>query len=68
MNALSSPAHGDPTSPAEHVAEPLVENRALYTVARNRIDGNLQCKTNTPRPVGGRNVVQGNKEDQCARL
>jgi hypothetical protein len=34
----------------------------------NRIDGNLQCKENVPRPTGGGNVVHGNKEDQCARL
>lgn len=35
---------------------------------RNTIDGNLQCKENTPAPTGGGNVVQGDKEDQCARL
>ncbi len=34
----------------------------------NRIDGNLQCKENAPAPVGSRNVVGGNKEDQCRRL
>jgi hypothetical protein len=34
----------------------------------NRIDGNLQCKANRPPPTGGGNVVQGNEEDQCARL
>ena len=34
----------------------------------NRVDGNLQCKENRPAPVGSGNVVQGNKEDQCARL
>lgn len=27
-----------------------------------------QCKENAPRPGGGGNVVQGNKEDQCAGL
>lgn len=37
-------------------------------ISDNDIDGNLQCKENRPRPTGGRNVVQGNKEDQCARL
>jgi hypothetical protein len=38
------------------------------TIARNTIDGNLQCKENTPPPVGGRNRVQGVKEDQCSTL
>jgi hypothetical protein len=37
-------------------------------IAHNRMDGNLQCKSNVPRPTGGDNVVEGNKEDQCARL
>jgi hypothetical protein len=37
-------------------------------IKRNRIDGNLQCKSNTPRPTGGNNTVGGNKEDQCRRL
>jgi hypothetical protein len=44
------------------------ENRGAISIARNRVDGNLQCKENRRRPTGGRNVVQGNKEDQCARL
>lgn len=34
----------------------------------DRIDGNLQCKENRPRPVGGGNIVEGNKEDQCRGL
>jgi len=38
------------------------------TISSNRIDGNLQCKSNTPAPVGSGNIVQGNKEDQCRRL
>lgn len=46
----------------------LFSNRARFAVRGNAIDGNLQCKTNNPRPVGGNNVVQGNKEDQCRRL
>ena len=33
-----------------------------------RVDGNLQCKENRPAPSGSRNVVQGNKEDQCANF
>ena len=46
----------------------LFENRGRQSVARNRINGNLQCKENTRTPTGGGNVVQGNKEDQCAHL
>jgi hypothetical protein len=37
-------------------------------IASNRVDGNLQCKENSPAPTGGGNVVQGVKEDQCAQL
>lgn len=37
-------------------------------IANNQVDGNLQCKENVPAPTGGGNVVQGNKEDQCASL
>jgi hypothetical protein len=44
------------------------ENVGRIVIAGNRIDGNLQCKENTRRPTGGGNVVQGNKEDQCAAL
>jgi hypothetical protein len=44
------------------------ENVGVVAINRNRIDGNLQCKENTRRPVGGGNRVQGVKEDQCARL
>jgi hypothetical protein len=44
------------------------ENRGVVSVSRNRIDGNLQCKENRRRPIGGRNRVQGVKEDQCAHL
>ena len=43
-------------------------NRGAIVLNRNRIDGNLQCKENRPAPTGSGNVVQGNKEDQCARL
>ena len=38
------------------------------SITSNRINGNLQCKSNVPAPVGGGNVVGGNKEDQCRRL
>jgi hypothetical protein len=44
----------------------IIGNQARAEIYRNRIDGNLQCKDNRPRPVGGNNRVQGNKEDQCA--
>jgi hypothetical protein len=43
-------------------------NSGAISITGNRIDGNLQCKENRPAPTGGSNVVQGNKEDQCARL
>jgi hypothetical protein len=46
----------------------LFENTGGQAVRRNRIDGNLQCKENRRTPTGGGNVVQGNKEDQCAHL
>ena len=38
------------------------------TFTDNTIGGNLQCKENDPAPAGGGNVVDGNKEDQCAAL
>lgn len=38
------------------------------TISSNRIDGNLQCKSNNPAPRGSGNVVNGSKQDQCARL
>lgn len=38
------------------------------TIIGNRLDGNLQCTSNTPVPVGSGNIVKGNKEDQCRRL
>ena len=44
------------------------QNTGGVRIASNRVDGNLQCKENRPAPTGGGNVVQGNKEDQCARL
>ncbi|WP_252976268.1 hypothetical protein [Janibacter melonis] len=34
----------------------------------NSVDGNLQCKSNTPAPKGWNNTVRGTKEDQCRRL
>jgi hypothetical protein len=44
------------------------QNKGGVAILRNRVNGNLQCKANSPRPVGGGNRVGGNKEDQCARL
>lgn len=44
------------------------QNSGGLSITANTIDGNLQCKENNPAPVGGENVVQGNKEDQCAKL
>jgi len=46
----------------------LFANDGAFVVVANRVDGNLQCKSNTPAPTGGSNVVQGNKEDQCRAL
>jgi hypothetical protein len=46
----------------------IVKNLGGVEVRNNRIDGNLQCKENSPAPFGGGNIVQGSKEDQCARL
>lgn len=43
-------------------------NRGAISITRNRVDGNLQCKSNIPAPTGGGNIVQGVKQDQCARL
>ena len=44
------------------------QNTGGVSIVDNRIDGNLQCKANSPPPTGGGNVVMGNKEDQCRRL
>ncbi len=44
------------------------QNTGGLVIKSNTIDGNLQCKENSPPPTGGGNVVQGNEEDQCARL
>ncbi|HEY9826550.1 MAG TPA: hypothetical protein V6D19_13990 [Stenomitos sp.] len=44
------------------------QNTGGVTIRRNRINGNLQCKENNPAPIGGGNIVNGSKEDQCARL
>lgn len=44
------------------------QNVGGVEIRNNVIDGNLQCKENYPRPIGGGNIVEGNKEDQCRRL
>jgi len=46
----------------------IVGNSGGAEIFRNVVDGNLQCKENRPRPIGGGNVVGGNKEDQCRRF
>ena len=46
----------------------VFSHRDGIAIVDNRIDGNLQCKENTPPPTGGGNRVQGNKEDQCRTL
>jgi hypothetical protein len=46
----------------------FVKNTNSLTISNNTIQGNLQCKENMVIPVGGSNVVRGNKEDQCAVL
>jgi hypothetical protein len=37
-------------------------------IARNVVDGNLECKENRSAPGGGRNIVGESKLDQCASL
>jgi hypothetical protein len=46
----------------------VVGNFGGAEIFRNVVNGNLQCKENTPAPTGGGNIVGGNKEDQCARF
>ena len=46
----------------------LFSNDGRFEVRRNVVGGNLQCKSNNPKPVGGNNRVEGNKEDQCKNL
>ncbi|KAA1427578.1 hypothetical protein [Nocardioides antri] len=43
----------------------VFSNDGRWQIYRNVVGGNLQCKSNTPPPVGSANQVQGNKEDQC---
>ena len=46
----------------------VFSHRDGIRIVSNRVDGNLQCKENSPAPTGSGNIVQGNKEDQCKRL
>jgi subtilisin family serine protease len=46
----------------------FVKNTGSLTILNNTITGNLQCKENSLMPNGGGNLVQGNKEEQCAGL
>jgi len=46
----------------------IFKNTGGVVISDDTIDGDLQCKENDPAPTGGNNVVQGNKEDQCAHL
>ncbi|MGG5751809.1 hypothetical protein ACQ3I4_04185 [Zafaria sp. Z1313] len=46
----------------------VFKNRGQQRVSFNIVRGNLQCKENSPRPVGGKNKVSGSKEDQCRTL
>lgn len=43
------------------------QNIGGLRIARNIIDGNLQCKANNPAPTGDGNQASS-KEDQCANL
>ena len=46
----------------------LESNFRNVIISQNYIGGNLQCKQNQLYPIGGNNIVDGNKEDQCANL
>ena len=43
------------------------QNTGGVQISNNRIEGNLQCKSNSPAPVGSGNRA-ASKEDQCAAL
>lgn len=46
----------------------VFQNSGGVEIEGNTIGGNLQCKENMPAPIGGGNVVNGDKEDQCRQL
>lgn len=43
----------------------VFSNDGRWEIYNNVVDGNLQCKSKSPKPVGDRNNVGGNEEDQC---
>ena len=44
------------------------QNNRRARIYDNTVGGNLQCQANEPAPVGARNIVDGNKENQCRRF
>lgn len=46
----------------------LKENRSSIQVTANQVDGNLKCESNSKKPTGGQNRVNGDKEEQCSHL
>lgn len=46
----------------------VVGNSGGVTIASNVVNGNLDCKENSPAPNGGGNDVHGSKTDQCESL
>ncbi len=44
------------------------KNRGGARINSNTIGGNLQCQDNVPAPTGAKNLVRGNKENQCRRF
>ena len=72
--------YAGPDAPFGDRLQPLGPDYQLYRIGfqertrvrtftiDNRVDGNLQCKSNSPAPKGARNKVKGNKEDQCRRF
>jgi hypothetical protein len=43
-----------------------IANTGGVAIFANRIDGNLQCRDNRPRPTGDDNVVGGQADGQCS--
>ena len=74
MKAPSRPSHSPDieivtqaiTTAAGHGSR--INKSGAKNIYDNRVDGNLQCKSNTPAPKGWGNRVSGDKEGQCARL
>jgi hypothetical protein len=71
LGSLQLTANQVPLAAANTVIDGDLQAFSNYgglTIRGNWIDGNLQCKSNDPPPVGGNNLVSGSKEDQCAAL